>query len=153
MVCPYESADPAAHPRYDPRYLSHPLDIELLARQLQFCEKIVTEKPLASILKNGGRRIPENADFTDLEATKKVTKERLFTAFHPVRTCAMMPKDIGGVIDSRLKIYETTNLRVVDTSIFPIEPLGHIQSTVYAVAEKAADIIKEDNRNPRLVKL
>jgi choline dehydrogenase-like flavoprotein len=36
------------------------------------------------------------------------------------------------------------NLRFVDTSIVPMETLGNMQATVYAVAEKAADFIKED---------
>jgi choline dehydrogenase-like flavoprotein len=57
----------------------------------------------------------------------------------------MMPKELGGVVDSRLKVHGTRNLRVVDPSVFPMETLGNIQATVYAVAEKAADIIKEDH--------
>jgi choline dehydrogenase-like flavoprotein len=56
----------------------------------------------------------------------------------------MMPKEIGGVVDSRLKVYGVQNLRVVDASVFPLETLGNIQATVYAVAEKAADLMKED---------
>ena len=56
----------------------------------------------------------------------------------------MMSKDIGGVVDSNLKVYGTRNLRVVDASIFPLIPRGNIQTSVYAVAEKAADIIKAD---------
>jgi choline dehydrogenase-like flavoprotein len=48
------------------------------------------------------------------------------------------------VVDHRLKVYGTSNVRVVDASIFPLEPRGNIQATVFAVAEKAADIIKED---------
>ena len=51
---------------------------------------------------------------------------------------------MNGVVDSRLKVYGTKNLRVVDASIFPMETLGNIQATVYAAAEKAADFIKED---------
>jgi choline dehydrogenase-like flavoprotein len=54
----------------------------------------------------------------------------------------MLPKESGGVVDSKLKVYGTKNLRVVDASIFPLEPSGNIQAVVYAVAEKAADIIK-----------
>jgi choline dehydrogenase-like flavoprotein len=51
---------------------------------------------------------------------------------------------MGGVLDSRMKVYGTRNLRVCDASIFPIQVRGNIQSTVYAVAEKGSDILKED---------
>jgi len=53
-----------------------------------------------------------------------------------------MPKEIGGVVDTSLKVYGTSNVRVVDASIIPFQVCGHLQSTVYAVAERAADIIK-----------
>jgi len=34
----------------------------------------------------------------------------------------------------------------VDASVFPLVPVGNIQSVVYAVAEMAADLIKEDHK-------
>jgi choline dehydrogenase-like flavoprotein len=55
----------------------------------------------------------------------------------------MLPRESGGVVDSRLRVYGTSNVRVVDASIFPLQISAHIQATVYAVAEKAADCIKE----------
>jgi choline dehydrogenase-like flavoprotein len=58
----------------------------------------------------------------------------------------MMPEELSSVVDSILKVYGTKNLTVVDASIFPMETLGNIQATIYAVAEKAADLIKEDWR-------
>ncbi|KAJ5949292.1 Glucose-methanol-choline oxidoreductase [Penicillium verhagenii] len=129
-------------PTYDPNFLSHPLDIEIMARQLQFVEQISTTGPFAGLLKPG-KRMPENTkDLTDLDHAKEVVKERLFTCFHPAGSCAMLPKEIGGVVDSNLKVYGTRNLRVVDASIFPLEPSGNIQATLYAVAERAADLIK-----------
>ncbi|KAJ8123736.1 hypothetical protein ONZ43_g380 [Nemania bipapillata] len=60
-------------------------------------------------------------------------------------TAAMMPRHAGGVVDTGLRVYGTRNLRVVDASIMPLIPGGHIQSAIYAIAEKAADIIKQDN--------
>lgn len=39
-------------------------------------------------------------------------------------------------------VHGMDNLRVVDASISPLIPRGNIQSSVCAVAEKAADIIK-----------
>ena len=58
----------------------------------------------------------------------------------------MLPWESGGVVNERLVVYGTKNLRVVDASNFPIEPLGNLQTTVYAVAERAADFMKEDQK-------
>lgn len=135
------SSDPEAQPRVDPNYLSHPLDMEMLARAIEFTKVIAKTEPLVSLLKPNGRQIPTMVG-EGLDEAKRVVRERLFTAFHPSGTCAMLPREQGGVVDGRLRVYGTTNLRVVDASIFPIEPLGHLQSTVYAVAERAADLIK-----------
>jgi choline dehydrogenase len=58
--------------------------------------------------------------------------------------CAMMPRDKGGVVDAKFKVYGVDGLRVVDASIFPMLPRGNLQTLVYAIAERAADWIKED---------
>lgn len=42
-------------------------------------------------------------------------------------------------------VYGTANVRVVDASIFPFQVCGHLMSTLYAVAERTADIIKAEN--------
>ncbi|EYE92867.1 GMC family oxidoreductase [Aspergillus ruber CBS 135680] len=132
-------------PIYDPNYLSHPLDLELMARQMQYLDRIVQTGPFASLIK-ASVRIPAHAvDLSDLNAAKEVVKERLFTCFHPSGSCAMMPADKGGVVDNRLRVHGTSNLRVVDASVFPLEPSGNIQATTYALAERAADLIKEDH--------
>ncbi|KAK7556260.1 hypothetical protein IWX49DRAFT_636771 [Phyllosticta citricarpa] len=138
-----KSKDPKEKAIVDPRYLSHPLDLEILARHTQNIESFVKTEPFASLLKPGSR-LPEDGDTSTLESAKEVVKARLMNTFHPTGTCAMMPREMNGVVDSRLKLYGAKNLRVVDASIFPLEPLGNIQTTVYAVTERAADIIKED---------
>ena len=129
-------------PTYDPNFLSHPLDLEIMARQLQFLDRVVETAPFSTLLKPG-KRMPEQAkNLSNLDYAKEIVKERLFTCFHPAGSCAMLPKESGGVVDSELKVYGTKNLRVVDASIFPLEPSGNIQAAVYAVAEKAADLIR-----------
>ena len=137
------SADAANNPAVDPRYFSHPLDIEIVARYLQYFQEVVATEPLASLLKQGGRRIPINVDLDSLDGTKKLT-ESGFTTYHPCGTCAMMPRELGGVVDQDLRVHGVSNLRVVDASNFPMIPRGNIQSSVYAVVERAADMIKMD---------
>lgn len=55
-----------------------------------------------------------------------------------------MPKAIGGVVDVGLKVYGTRNVRVVDASVLSFQVCGHLTSTLYAVAERAANLIKAD---------
>lgn len=54
----------------------------------------------------------------------------------------MLPLELGGVVHPELRVYGTSNLRIVDTSVFPMVAAGHLMATMYAVAEKAADLIK-----------
>ncbi|KAL2029730.1 hypothetical protein VTO58DRAFT_108922 [Aureobasidium pullulans] len=78
---------------------------------------------------------------TDQEILQFI-KANIQTEFHPSGTCAMLPLDLGGVVDPQLLVYGTQNLRIVDASIMPVIPASHLQAVVYGVAEKAADIIK-----------
>lgn len=55
----------------------------------------------------------------------------------------MLPRDKGGVVSPELKVYGTKNVRVIDASVLPFQLCGHLTSTLYAVAEKASDVIKE----------
>ena len=64
--------------------------------------------------------------------------------YHPVGTCSMLPRKDGGVVDSKVKVYGTTNLRVVDASIIPVLISAHLQTAVYGIAEMAAEIIISD---------
>jgi choline dehydrogenase-like flavoprotein len=57
----------------------------------------------------------------------------------------MLPEKYGGCVDSDLTVYGTKKLSIVDASIIPLIPAAHLQATMYAIAEKAADLIKERN--------
>ncbi|KAK8109067.1 GMC oxidoreductase [Apiospora sp. TS-2023a] len=133
-------------PTVDPRYMSHPLDLEVMARHVQFVEKIVAAEPLRSSLKSGGARIPPDLVADTVENAKEIVKRRLISIMHPTGSCAMLPREKGGVVDHELRVYGTRNVRVVDASVFPLQPLGNTQSVVYAVAERAADMIKNGRR-------
>ena len=60
---------------------------------------------------------------------------------HACGTCAMKPEDQGGVVDSKFRVHGVDNLRVVDASIFPRIPGYFIVTSIYMVAEKAAEVI------------
>lgn len=57
----------------------------------------------------------------------------------------MLPREKGGVVSPELKVYGTRNVRVVDASVVPFQLCGHLTSTLYALAEKASDLIKKES--------
>ena len=65
---------------------------------------------------------------------------------HACGTCAIGPPNDGGVVDSDFRVHHTTNLRVVDASVFPRIPGFFIVCAVYMIGEKAADVILADAR-------
>ena len=143
------SGDVMAPPTINPKYLSNPLDLEVISRHLLSLETLVKKEPLANFIKSDGQRNHNTAQFNgDLELAKDYAKSTVISNNHPSCSCSMLPRESGGVVDERLRVYGTTNLRVVDSSVMPLIPRGNIQTSVYAVAERAADIIKEDGSKP-----
>ncbi|TPX16311.1 uncharacterized protein E0L32_003960 [Thyridium curvatum] len=143
--CHIASPDVADKPVWDPNYNAEAADLEILARGLRFVETLVRTQPFAGLLREGGKRVPDmRAD--DLEGAREIVRQYQVSEQHPTSSCAMLPRELGGVVDSRLRVYGVRGLRVVDASVFPLEQLGNIQTTVYAVAERAADFIKQDRK-------
>ncbi|KAF2692068.1 GMC oxidoreductase [Lentithecium fluviatile CBS 122367] len=119
------------HPKIDNAYFSHPLDLDVCARGILHSFKLAQIEPLRSKLRlddNGDPIVNPGDGFLPrtLEEAKKAASENTK----------------GAVVDSQLKVYGTSNVRVVDASIFPLHVQDNIVSLVYAVAEKAADLIK-----------
>lgn len=63
---------------------------------------------------------------------------------HASCTCAIGPREQGGVLTSDFRVHGTQGLRVVDASVFPRIPGFFIVSAVFMIAEKAADVILAD---------
>lgn len=72
-------------------------------------------------------------------------KEVYRSNFHYIATAAMMSEECGGVVDDNHLVYGTANVRVVDASILPLQVSGHLTSTLYALTERVAEIIKNDH--------
>ncbi|KAE8140038.1 hypothetical protein BDV38DRAFT_269438 [Aspergillus pseudotamarii] len=78
----------------------------------------------------------------DMEVTKEMVYESAALTTHRIcGTVAMLPQQAGGVADEDLRVYGTKNLRAVDASAIPLTH-ANLMTTVYAVAEQAADVIQ-----------
>ncbi|KAK8121582.1 GMC oxidoreductase [Apiospora sp. TS-2023a] len=131
--------------RIDMGFLTHPLDLEVLARQLRFTEDLVCRAEAITQYLKPGQTEKEKRRFADLEVAKEYVRRTVDGAYHYTGTCAMMSReDMGGVVDSRLRVHGVPNLRVCDASVIPLEPTANPQAVVYAVAEMGAGLIKED---------
>lgn len=75
------------------------------------------------------------------EEWKSFWLSRFRAGWHPVGSAAMLPREWGGVVNGDLKVYGTSNVRIVDASVIPFNLGGHPTSTVYALAERAAYLI------------
>lgn len=116
--------------------------MDLLANGVQFVEKLIGTEKFSSILKPNGKRLQNHVH--DLESARDVVRSRQISVFHLSGSASMRPRAAGGVVDTRNRVYGVKNLRIVDASVFPLNPSRNIQTSVYAVAERAADILKED---------
>ncbi|OBR06394.1 Choline dehydrogenase [Colletotrichum higginsianum IMI 349063] len=132
------SSDPFLPPLIDPRYFSHPYDGQVLVESLRFNRELLATAPIQAL--GAVETLPGAATQSDEEILTFI-KGVTSTEFHYSGTCAMLPRALGGVVGSDLKVYGVDGLRVVDASIMPLVPSAHTQATVYAIAEKAADMI------------
>jgi choline dehydrogenase-like flavoprotein len=135
------SANVSEPPIVDPKFLSTPYDVEALAHGARYARKIARTAPYTDVYTkefDPGNSVETEADW------EKYVRDNVWTFFHPLGTCAMLPKRDGGVVDASLHVYGVANLRVVDASVMPIVISGNIQTAVYGIAERAADIIASE---------
>jgi choline dehydrogenase len=77
------------------------------------------------------------------EALRAHVARTTFAVYHPVGTCRM-GTDEDSVVDECLRVRGVEGLRVVDASVMPVAPRGNTNAPTIAIAERAADLIRED---------
>ncbi|KAJ7171196.1 hypothetical protein C8R46DRAFT_1087942 [Mycena filopes] len=139
------STDPFTYPTIKVNYFSVGMDLDMQVAGARLARRILTSAPLSSLSTGEtipGSDVPDNAARGSDAAWQKWIKNGFASVAHPIGTAAMMRRDLGGVVDAQLRVYDTANVRVVDASVVPLQISAHLSSTLYGVAEKAADLIK-----------
>ncbi|RDW64532.1 GMC family oxidoreductase [Aspergillus mulundensis] len=133
-----QNNDPSTPPTIQPNYITHDADVTVLAAFLRWADKVSHASPLNTSIAN--RSLPDpSLDLQDLEQAKQAVRDVVVGEYHICGSVAM-----GDALDSRLRVKGVEGLRVVDASVFPNNVSGNIMSSVYAVAERGAEIIRED---------
>ncbi|THH30273.1 hypothetical protein EUX98_g3938 [Antrodiella citrinella] len=143
------STNPFVKPKVNVNYFSVDYDLSVQIAGARLSRKILGSPPLNSLsvgeTQPGFSVVPDNGDGgSDADWTKWILDPNAgFSAVdHPIGTAAMMKRSLGGVVDAHLRVYDIANVRVVDASIVPLQLSAHLSSSLYGVAEKAADLIK-----------
>ncbi|PSK99487.1 choline dehydrogenase-like flavoprotein [Murinocardiopsis flavida] len=140
------SADPSVKPALDFRYFTDPddYDARTIVDGLKIARRIAATEPFASWLK---REVAPGPDITTDEALSEYGRRAACTVYHPAGTCKMgAADDPMAVVDPRLRVRGRTGLRIADASVFPTMPSPNPMVTVLAVGERAADLIRADQR-------
>ncbi|XRM40069.1 hypothetical protein ABZX51_003392 [Aspergillus tubingensis] len=140
------SSNPMAPPKVNPNYGMLYWDIEVQIAMSKFLRRMYQTGDLKNLGINetlpGFVTVQEDAS----DETWKSWIEGQYTPnYHAIGTTSMLPHDMGGVVNDRLKVYGTKNVRVVDASIQPLQLCGHPTANIYAIAEYVSDVIKQDS--------
>ena len=138
-----KSTRPEEHIAIHPNYLSTELDQVTAVNGMRVSRNIARSNAMARFVE--AEVLPGDSvqSFDELLDCARNIGE---TIYHPSGTCKMGPKsDSEAVVDARLRVYGISALRVVDASIMPTLTSGNTNAPVFAIAEKAADMILEDS--------
>ncbi len=147
------SGNPFDAPRVDPNYFGLPIDMDMQVQSLRAARRVLKNSHLKSLTYNGETTPgfglipdgPNSGSYAKWRAWILGTLQGGGSGFsavsHQLGTAAMAPKQNGGVVDGNFKVYGTTNVRVVDASVVPVQLSAHLSASLYGVAEKAADAI------------
>lgn len=135
------SADPRADPLVDPNYWADPHDREMSLRGLKMAQDILRKDALRPYVRREvlpGPEVRTEADYLAYAIANAKTDH------HPAGTCRM-GADAAAVVDPRLRVNGLDGLRVVDASIMPRLVSSNTNAPTIMIAEKAADMIREDH--------
>jgi choline dehydrogenase len=137
-----KSRDPHQAPALYANYLAVASDEEGLLTGLKLVRRIFGTDPVKS------RILAEDSPGDSCSSDKELRAylyKAANTFCHPSGTCKM-GQDPMSVVDERLRVRGIESLRVIDASIMPALPSAGPAPAVFMIAEKGADLIKEDER-------
>jgi choline dehydrogenase len=133
------SAAASADPLIDPGLLRDGRDVDRLEEGLGMVRDAAASAAFSSV---GAVEIWPGPGVSDSASQRAYIRRTVGSYYHPAGTCRM-GTDAGAVTDPELRVHGIGGLRVADASVMPKLPNAHPNATVLAIAEKAAELIKQ----------
>ena len=140
-TCHIVSKDYRVPPAIKPCYLSTDSDRKVAADSIRHARKLMATQRMAEF---NPQEMKPGTKFASDDELATAAGDIATTIFHPVGTAKMGHDDMA-VVDDRLKVHGLQGLRVVDASIMPNIVSGNTHAPITMIAEKAADMILQDN--------
>jgi choline dehydrogenase len=128
---------PGAAPTIDPRYYTDPRDLDMMVAGLRMAREIGCADALAPW--RGPEALPGPGVVGD-EQLRAYLRRNIRSYSHYAGTCALGTDELA-VVDTELRVRGVDGLRVADASVMPSPASANTNATVYAIAERAADLI------------
>ncbi|MXY65329.1 MAG: choline dehydrogenase [Gammaproteobacteria bacterium] len=132
-----KTPEPADKPQILFNYLQHPDDILGFRRSLHLSREIIAQEAMDLYR---GDEIQPGADVQSDDEIDAWVRQNVESAYHPSCSCRMGNDDMA-VVDPETRIRGVDQLRVVDSSIFPIITNGNLNAPTIMTAERGADLI------------
>lgn len=133
------SAEPGMPPLIDPNYYADPRDLHTFVAGLRATRKIGRA---AALDQWRGQEVLPGPDVSEDGSLRAYLRRNLRTYGHPGGTCRIGTDGLA-VVDTELRVRGISGLRVADASVMPSAPSANTNATVYAIAERAANLIQE----------
>ena len=135
------SPRPDTPPLIDPAYFAEPEDLRVTREGLRIARRLVGQSSFGAF--RGAEFAPGASVVSDADLDDYIRRTAMST-YHFVGTCRMGDDDLA-VVDDRLRLHDLDGLRVVDASVMPNIVSGNTNAATMMIAEKAADLIREDH--------
>ena len=139
------NSDPFEQPVATFNYLSTERDRQEWIDGVRATRALMNQPAFAPF--NGGELSPGPEVRTDKEILDWVSQDAE-TTYHPCGTCKMGNDDQSVVDPHNFRVHGVEGLRVVDASVMPSIPNANLYAPVMMIAEKAADVILNNDPLP-----
>ena len=134
------SRDAREAPAIQPNYMATDYDRRIMLEGARLARRIAAAPSFAPYVQEEYRPGPSvQSDAQILDTIRNNGS----SGYHPVGTCRM-GTDQGAVVDPALRVRGVEGLSVVDASVMPLLVSGNTNAATFMIAEKAADLIRQE---------